>query len=340
MNNSKRLLELDVLRGIAALGVVLFHYTTQYNIEYGHSQEMLFNFPYGKYGVELFFLISGFVIFMSLERTKKDLDFLVWRFSRLYPAYWASVILTFVTTVFTSGILSQEVNWRDFLVNLTMLQEFFKIPDLDGSYWTLGVELSFYVIMFALYKAKLLKYIDTIVIGWLLLLAATIFLEKLNILSVDSRIITFLMLGRPHLSVYANLFIAGMMLYKIYKEGFSAKRCGIIIGCIFIYKLQHFLWESLILASFILIFYMALRGNITFIKRKPLIFIGSISYTLYLVHQRIGYTIIKALYKVGLNPNISIFIAIIISILLAMVITFLIEKPAIRIIREQYKKEA
>jgi peptidoglycan/LPS O-acetylase OafA/YrhL len=80
-----RLLELDVFRGLAALAVVLFHYTTVYERTYDHHDEMLFDFSLGHYGVQLFFIISGFVIFMTLNRTKSALDFVVSRFSRLYP---------------------------------------------------------------------------------------------------------------------------------------------------------------------------------------------------------------------------------------------------------------
>ncbi len=90
---------------------------------------------------------------MSLERTKRSLDFVVGRFSRLYPAYWAAVILTFTILSITSSP-GKGPSWSKALINLTMLQVFFNVGDLDGVYWTLGVELSFYIIMFALYKAS------------------------------------------------------------------------------------------------------------------------------------------------------------------------------------------
>ena len=80
-----RLLELDALRGIAAMAVMGFHYTTLYSHETGHLGELPFEVRYGNYGVHLFFMISGFVIFMTLERTRTAKDFIVSRFSRLFP---------------------------------------------------------------------------------------------------------------------------------------------------------------------------------------------------------------------------------------------------------------
>src|SRR6266446_6407653 len=90
--NSKpiRFEELDALRGVAALSVILFHYLHQYDAIYGKDGVLLFgalNWPSGIYGVYLFFMISGFVIFMTLRGARDWLDFVVSRFSRLYPAY-------------------------------------------------------------------------------------------------------------------------------------------------------------------------------------------------------------------------------------------------------------
>src|SRR3954471_184909 len=81
-----RIAELDALRGLAALGVALFHFSL---LDPAAGP----GFAIGASGVDLFFIISGFVILMTLERTRDWKDFLVGRFSRLYPAYWACVTL-------------------------------------------------------------------------------------------------------------------------------------------------------------------------------------------------------------------------------------------------------
>src|SRR5689334_5092656 len=99
---SKRLLELDALRGIAVLGVMFFHYTTLYMSAYDPTPT-LFDFCFGQHGIHLFFIISGFVIYMTLEKSS-PMDFIVSRFSRLYPAYWAGILLTSLAiNAFTLG---------------------------------------------------------------------------------------------------------------------------------------------------------------------------------------------------------------------------------------------
>ena len=77
---------------------MLFHFTTRFTELYPASGASVLAVPYGYFGVNLFFIISGFVIFMTLQRTERPMDFVVSRFSRLFPSYWAAIILTFAVT--------------------------------------------------------------------------------------------------------------------------------------------------------------------------------------------------------------------------------------------------
>ena len=92
---NKRITELDALRGFAAACVVIYHFTHRYNDMFQHSFHVPHWLHYGNLGVQLFFIISGFVIFLTLNRTQKATDFIVSRLSRLYPAYWVAIALTF-----------------------------------------------------------------------------------------------------------------------------------------------------------------------------------------------------------------------------------------------------
>ncbi|WP_407557694.1 acyltransferase family protein, partial [Winogradskyella sp. 4-2091] len=155
--NKTRYRELDALRGLAAIMVVLFHFTM------GKNQAEL-GFKLGTTGVDLFFIISGFVILLSLKYVNKSGQFVINRISRLYPTYWASVSLTFLVMLlhgFYSLNLS-KVSIVEYLGNMTMIQFYLKIPYLDDSYWTMIIELLFYGFMLILFHFKLLKHINKI----------------------------------------------------------------------------------------------------------------------------------------------------------------------------------
>ena len=150
-----RLSELDALRGIAALSVLLFHYAYQYQQTYHHQGLVPFTFGAGKYGVQLFFVISGFVIFWTLDRTRRAGDFVMNRFARLYPTYWASLAIT-VGLVASVGLPNQAVGGWDILMNITMFPDFLSARPVDGSYWTLQIELFFYAQMLMWYLLRML----------------------------------------------------------------------------------------------------------------------------------------------------------------------------------------
>lgn len=114
-----RLQSLDIVRGFAALAVVLYHYSVMLPHFAPGAQPIPFAFSRGGYGVHLFFVVSGFVILMSLERSTAR-QFLVSRFTRLYPVYWLACFLTFAVLTLSRSI-PYDVTVRTFLVNLTML---------------------------------------------------------------------------------------------------------------------------------------------------------------------------------------------------------------------------
>ena len=134
---NSRILELDALRGIAIIAVMLYHYTSRYVRLYGFHNTPPLEFWYGRLGVEFFFIVSGFLIFMTLTKTKNSLDFIIARFSRLYPVFWASALFTFlIVSIFS--LPGREVNGlKAVLSNLTMVPNLLGYPLIDGAYWFL-----------------------------------------------------------------------------------------------------------------------------------------------------------------------------------------------------------
>ncbi len=328
---SNRLLELDIFRGIAAFSVMLFHYTCLYDEYYGHADNLLFKFSVGSNGVRLFFMISGFVIFMTLKKTEKPMDFIVSRISRLYPAYWMAIVLTF-SVVLIFSLPERQTSLECALLNLSMFQWLFKAPNVDGAYWTLAIELSFYIIMLLLFMSNLLNRIEDIGILWIIMQLLCWFLENSFGFKISDIIKTAFILK------YANLFIAGIMFYRIMNEGNSAYSHVVILFSLLTQWIISDKEIAFIVSCLFCLFYLFVFGKLSFIIYKPLVFLGIISYPLYLIHQNIGYVIILRLYKYHVNPMICITAATITVVFLASLITFFVEKPALKAIRNDYKR--
>jgi peptidoglycan/LPS O-acetylase OafA/YrhL len=323
-----RLVELDALRGLAALLVVLFHYTTHYDRSYGHSAPLWVEVAFGKYGVQLFFAISGFVILMSLERIERARDFLLGRVARLYPAYWAGLSLTFtVVTVF--GLPQREVSIEAAVVNLTMFQELFRIPHVDGVYWTLTVELAFYSLVLVLLSARVLGKVIPIFI-------ALVALQTLAELALQAMGLPYAarFAGRPHLQFFA----LGVLAFKRSRGEVPLPSTLALVGVCLAHELLVGSAPPLVLGAILGIAYALSTGALGWLTWRPLTLLGFISYPLYLVHQNIGYLTIQRLEAAGWRPEAAVAVALAVALLLATAITHLVEQPALRLHREWRRK--
>jgi peptidoglycan/LPS O-acetylase OafA/YrhL len=164
---------------------------------------------YGYLGVELFFLISGYVILHSAQGKTLG-QFFVSRVRRLYPAYWVACTLCFVAVrlfrpaygaVGWSPIF--DVSLRTYCYNLTMLQTFFGVPNVDGAYWTLAVEITFYFLVSLLLAFGWLKHLVPVLVGWL---------GYCTLVDPTESAGAFGWLLFPR---YAPFFIAGMLFYLL-----------------------------------------------------------------------------------------------------------------------------
>src|SRR5262245_38534140 len=100
----RRLNHLDGLRGVAAFWVMLYHYSENYGRCFGHPKDLGWTVPFGNYAFLLFFMISGFVILMTVDRMETVGKFAWARCARLYPVYWVALLITF-SAVTLSGML-------------------------------------------------------------------------------------------------------------------------------------------------------------------------------------------------------------------------------------------
>jgi len=330
---SERIQELDSLRAIAAISVMLFHFTYGYN-----HNDTNYLFHKGFMGVELFFVISGFVIFMTLQNTKTTGQFAVSRFARLYPAYWFSVLLSFVLFsipfIFNNQIQPSfhvsEIFIPQFLINLTMFQSYFGIEHIDGAYWTLSVELFFYIVMLIVFASKKMKYIE--IVGWIYIL----------LLFIDHR---FLKIAHLDYMRYGLYFLVGILYYNIYKEGLQWKKVSqYFLIFVTLYLNLHYFYHDNIERSIVVLIY-GVFALLSFHKlewfRFPIfVFLGQISYSTYLLHENIGSICFNILSLIGIeNLWVKILITAFVVIMLAYfsfrLFENIVRKQIIKITRKQ-----
>lgn len=327
---NSRVGELDALRGLAALGVVAFHYTTFYQQERGHLQPLGFGFPAGNYGVHLFFLISGFVIFMTLERTRSAMDFAVSRFSRLFPAYWAAMAVT-AAVVYTIGLPIQRIPAIDLAVNTTMLQEILGFAHLDGSYWTLQAELFFYLQMLFWCVLGQLDRIRWIIAAWLVM--AMIYASTAQHHLHFSYTLRELLLLR-----HIPFFALGILFYCLY-AGSGDRRANIALIVLSLIAIGVSYAPAYLAAGLVCsaIFALFVAGKLRWLRALPFLYLGAISYSLYLLHQAIGFAVIHRLEAAGVPSLAAVMATVATMLLLATGLTYSIERPAMRGIRRWWK---
>jgi peptidoglycan/LPS O-acetylase OafA/YrhL len=338
---NNRLTELDALRGLAALMVVFFHFTMG-------REEAKLGFKLGTTGVDLFFIISGFVIYMSLSRVKNSLDFVINRVSRLYPTYWTCVTFTFILIATHAIIKSTPWGSTDliqYLANMTMFQFYFEIKSIDGTYWTMIIEMIFYLGILFLFHFKILKYLN--VIGLILstaVVAATSFWPQ-------TYLVTRIMYWMPLLQ-FIPLFLAGTVFYRIYTfktkllENYSLLLiCLISQVLLFNFAGGSKMYINQAEYAFMLVLYFTLfvlfvNNKLSVIVSKWSLFLGKISFALYLVHQHISIRIIIPYLVDELHFNfwiVALLVDLPVVLLLASAITFFIEVPLSKKLKEKLR---
>ena len=333
-SGNQRLSQVDALRGLAALAVVLFHFTTRFVELYQPDYTPIFAVPYGYFGVNLFFIVSGFVIFMTLERTEQPMDFVVSRFSRLFPSYWVAIILTFVVTHWL-GLPGKLVGFETALTNFLMVHSIFGVPHVDGVYWTLEVEMLFYMGMFSLYRLGRLHQILPVLLGLLALRLLYVVMAKL--FGIDLPWIAFRLL----ILQYIPWFTLGICTYQLSAHKQTTGRTFTLItgGAALLTLLVS---ESPAVAGLALVFallvYAATLGRLTVLNARLFLWLGAISYPLYLLHENIGWSVQLQALAHGTPFMVAAALALVVSLTAATALTRWVEQPAMRWIRTRYRE--
>ncbi|MEV7804812.1 acyltransferase [Microbispora sp. NPDC088329] len=343
----RRLVELDVLRFVAAFAVMAFHFMAASRSLWDEYPTTLFEpvarlTTLGILGVELFFLISGFVILMSVWGHTVG-EFAVSRVSRLYPAYWFAVLVIFIMYRF-SGVVGFDPKLSDgeYLLNLTMFQGAFGVGHAGGVFWSLWVELRFYVLL------ALFSLVGITLRRCLVFLAAW---SGLALLAEFTQNETLVFVFMPRQAPY---FIAGMAFFLIHRFG---ARSGSFVPWLLIAAgygmslyaaldrvgervrligIKHYPAppEAVVVAITVIYLLMAAvaLGRLRWVRWRRLVTLGALTYPLYLLHQTVSAVLIPA-YRDVVDPWLLTAITMAVAIGLAYLIYRMVDKPGQRWLR-------
>lgn len=289
-SSGKRLTWLDELRGIACLSVFVHHaayafepalkaYPTLHQIWFN---EVMGHFDFGVFGVFIFFLISGIVIPASVERTHPSTSaFILHRVLRIYPLYLASIAL---------ATLTYSLPIANALANVAMFPKLFGQGEAIGVYWSLQVEIIFYVLIalgIAVRWPRPTVIAAALFTGtWLITLA-----------------LSFLRYSRPNLPVSPALSLlciaAGFLYYRLtkpgtsqgYQAGLGMMVLAIIVAGTGAYSRSSRYQDAPAYALSILMAFMVIHFYPRFGRLQPALikkgwqFLGTISFSVYLLHQ-------------------------------------------------------
>ncbi|MFF3711532.1 acyltransferase family protein [Streptomyces phaeochromogenes] len=346
-----RLRALDGLRLIAALMVAAYHYggrggeVTQ---AWGTSAKAQFPtlhswFAYGCLGVQVFFVISGFVICMS-GWGRPLRSFFASRASRLLPSYWAAIII--VTVVFALPVVAYKtVSPSDTLVNLTMMQQPLGADRVLGVCWTLWAEVRFYalfalcVVMPGATRQRVIMFCA----GWTLAAVLT--------QAADEPLLDLVLMPE-----YAPFFIGGIGLYLVHRDRHDAYAWGIVIVSWLIGQHQAVrgLWHApnpdffsyrtsfgivlVVTFGFVAVAVIAL-GWLNWANWRWLTVAGALTYPFYLVHEHLGWVTIEAYHqKLDIPAYATLPLTVLTMLALAWLLNRFVEDPLTPRMRKMLSK--
>jgi len=279
---------------------------------------------FGTMGVVSFFLVSGFVIPLSLEKTKSIRYYFIKRFFRLYPLYAFVLLLTLGFLFFSEN----QPTFQAVISNFTLFQEYFKQPSFIGDSWTLSLEIVWYVLFAVVFFVKLNRK----PILLMTLSSLTVLLFTFVSLAIHKR----LPLGRVG---YIHTCFVGLLFYRYYTGEISRKAfisCLImaIPSMVFAFAVTYGYFRHPVFSPACIFFTWGagyLLFIIYFIRRskgynRVITYLGKISYSIYLDHS----LILTACFSfLGLSFPAGTLV-IVLTIILAHFTYLYVESPGIR----------
>lgn len=342
-----RIEQLTFTRFLAAISIVIFHY--------GHKS-FLFNnkyvdfiFKQANIGVSYFFLLSGFVMIIAYHKKEsiKPVQYLKNRFARIYPIYLFAIIL-----VLLGQVLINNIEVTNLFLNLFLVQSW--VPDKALTFnppgWSLSVELVFYVIFPFLYnhfykKLNLKKIVICILLFWFVFqVIYNLFINTENHLFRNFLVYNPLM----HLNVFFIGNVSGLLFIKYFKDkrkNYNLLILSIIICILLVLNFDFGLnYHNGLLSIFFIPFILLLSINNSrltkVLNKKVFIFLGEISYGIYILQFPVFSLVSAYSLKKYLNiydETVLFLIRLVILIILSSITYKFIEKPLQKHIKKKKK---
>lgn len=322
-----RIAFLDGLRCVAILSVILFHYFTRWTFgNHGHplypySPLLGRMFALGGNGVLLFFIISGFVITLTLQKCRTFKEFLIRRFARLFPAMLLCSLLTLAVIRFLPGSpFHARLSW--FLPAATFTgPEIWNyafpsvhFDNIDGAYWSLYAEVKFYLLAGIVYFFERRRFIRNMAV----VSSVTFVLARLARTWVFSSPHRELLLP-IHIFFEACLpwFVIGIGAFYSRREKTQVWATPVVLGTVELILAAHRRMDLVIVGMLVLGFFLAMNlGTLNrLLSFRLLSIVGFSSYSLYLLHQQLGVAVIHVVAR-----SLSLGVAGGIAVVLAMTV--------------------
>lgn len=267
---------------------------------------------FGDYGPHIFFMISGLVIGLLAGRQQGFIPFIKRRYYRLMPTYWAALTLT-TTSLLLFSASDNTPGIVAYLANITLLHKIIGIEHVDLVYWTLLVEITFYLLFACiLLPVRRIDHQIGILGLWLILSYISLALK----VAKPEVAVDLSALQQVLILDHAPFFIIGLVMAYARKGNFNnALLLLVLLSYIHIWLMYPSSRAAYLSGSFVifsaLVFYPS-----PFLSSKYLQLMGWISYPLYLIHREIGLLIIRH-FEVLDYPGVGFSLALLASLLFA-----------------------
>jgi len=300
---------------MASLAVVFYHFGNVLDAGVIRSAS-----EYGKFGVQVFFVISGFVICYSLSRANYEIrsyfTFILKRLARLDPPYLATIgiilLLGSLSRIVPLGNNGEfHASFLQVLLHLGYLNSFSHYLWLNDVFWTLGIEFQFYILIGLAYPVFFSRNLAVRILG-----------------IVGLAVLHFTIHSQDYVFDFIFLFVLGIVVCQ-YKTGLIGKaHCAILLVLMTLVTLYANGIPSLLAGEFAVISILFLNFRNTIFT-----FLGNISYSLYLLHSPIGRRALNVAMKITQAQSQASKVAVIlfavgVSIVAAYIFYLLVEKPA------------